>query len=184
MASSNGRTPDAIDWEGARVYAFRLARRFSGGQLSTVDAEDVANEVITKVYAKRDTIRTHFTAFVATVTRNEVAQFYRRAKYQPPVDGAATGREAPFNWQAPTPQPGPLDRDPADIVEEQETMRETLARFAAALTPLQLCHVMLAAQGLDYPAVAERLGCTETNARVTRWRARKRLRTAYAEVAS
>ncbi len=184
MAGNNGypSTVDPTDWEGARVHAFRLARLFGGSGLSIRDAEDVASTVIAKVYAKRDTVRTHFTGFLATVTRREVAQFYRNAKRGPdtiPVDADAL---ADANVKVPTPQLDSMERDPAIIVEEQATMRETLARFAAVLSPCMLRVVTLLAKGLDMRQVAERLGCTESNVRVTRWRAKKKLRAIYAEV--
>ncbi len=170
----------AIDWGGAHRYAIAIAHRRGLGR---ADAEDVAQSMLLKMWQQREHIE-HWSAYTNRAANNEVNQWFRRhcrQKASRLTEEWPEGREpvgVVLGWN----DVGPTERDPAVIVEEREVSQETLAKFVAILPRKMLRILVLLASGLAYGQVAARVGCSETNVRVHRHRAKRKLLAAYKEV--
>ena len=147
-----------------RHLLFRSAFRISG---TTQDAEDILQEVYLKLWQKRDTIPKdgNLTGFCVTLTRNQSVDFMRR-QHLKTVDDEPKEHDAV------------QERSAQDEMEGNET-RSNLMRIIDRLPEAQKQVItMRDIEGLDYPDIAQAIGMTEINVRVSLSRARKYVREA------
>lgn len=147
-----------------RHLLFRSAFRILG---TTQDAEDILQEVYLKLWQKRDTIPKdgNLTGFCVTLTRNQSVDFMRR-QHLKTVDDEPKEHDAV------------QERSAQDEMEGNET-RSNLMRIIDRLPEAQKQVItMRDIEGLDYPDIAQAIGMTEINVRVSLSRARKYVREA------
>lgn len=173
------RIPTNSDgWENARRYISVIMRRRA---VVPLDAEDITNIVLQKLYANRARIETNFRGYMSAIARNEIALFYRRKAVLDirPITEVLGEDVGAYVLGAGTPvYAAQSARNPADVVLEREAVQEAIALLRAVLSPAMLRIVALLAQGLTNAEAALRLGCSAVHIRVTKHRAKLRLQAA------
>lgn len=132
------------------------------------ETDDVLQEVLVQVWQRFDEIQLHPnpTALLLCISTRKALDHLRRRK----VRRAAT---APLDDRVSSAQPNPVQQ--LAHSEEQARILTFIALLPAREAEALTLHVL---DDLDYPAVAEAMGCTPATVRVLVARARERFRRA------
>lgn len=155
-----------IDEHGASML--RVARRFSD---SAEDAEDAFQRAVEKLLTRAPADRRNLAAWLATVVRNEALMIRRSERNVQPSD-------AVYGESTQSTEPSP--EDALIAAERSVEWAEAIRR----LRPDQIRCLLLRADGLSHPEIAERTGFGEAKIQRILWEGRRAFRTQLDRVES
>jgi RNA polymerase sigma-70 factor (ECF subfamily) len=145
--------------------------------LSPDDAEDVTQNVLIRVFAgfsrfQRDGLKNRFRFWIASITRNVLADFFKSRKYRPVAAGGSDARQV-------------MESQPDLVAEDDSVWCGPLQVVAQALRTVERdvaanswqAFQLVQYQNLSPRQAAEQLGMSEGAVRVANHRIRERLRT-------
>ncbi len=144
--------------------------------LSAQDAEDVTQNVLIRVFAgfsrfQRDGLKDRFRFWIATITRNALADFFKSRKYRPVAAGGSDARHVMENQPDLASEDDSVWCGPSQVVAQALRIveRDVAANSWQAFQLVQY-------QNLSPRQAAEQLGMSEGAVRVANHRIRERLR--------
>jgi RNA polymerase sigma-70 factor (ECF subfamily) len=171
---------DSAAWsEIVRLYAPLIAFWCRRCGLNSHDAADCIQEVFSALAGSLSTYEPRaanggFRAWLWTITRNKVRDFYRRKLRQWPARGGSSAQE--LIGEVPDPASIPED-EPSDAVQLNELIRRGLELVRAEFeSTTWLSFWRSAVDGIPTAVVAEQLGLTSAAVRQNRSRIMRRLR--------
>lgn len=145
--------------------------------LSADDAEDVTQNVLIRIYAgfsrfQRDGLKQRFRFWVASITRNALADFFKSRKHRPVAAGGSDARHVIENQPDLVVEDDSVWCGPSQVVAQALRIveRDVAANSWQAFQLVQY-------QNLSPRQAAEQLGMSEGAVRVANHRIRERLRT-------
>lgn len=145
--------------------------------LNAQDAEDVTQNVLIRVFAgfskfQRDGLKDRFRFWIATITRNVLADFFKSRKYRPVAAGGSDARHVMESQPDLVSEDDSLWCGPSQVVAQALRIVE---RDVA--TSSWQAFQLVQYQSLSPRQAAEQLGMSEGAVRVANHRIRERLRT-------
>lgn len=148
--------------------------------LNAEDAEDITQNVLIRVFAgfskfQRDGVKDRFRFWIATITRNALADFFKSRKQRPIAAGGSDARHLMENHTDPISEDDSQWCGPSHVVAQALRIveRDVAANSWQAFQLVQY-------QNLSPRQASEKLGMSEGAVRVANHRIRERLRTELA----
>lgn len=151
----------------------RLFRIAMGMLRSVEEAEDTLQDVMVKLWNKREqlSIYSSIEAFAVTITKNQCLDRLKSKKHKNQLDIQEMELDSGF-------------LNPYKRLELSESMEVMLSAFQELPDQQRLLIMMRDVEGFSYEEISERTGLEINNIRVGLSRARKAARTAYLKVSN